>query len=67
MGIFTARITEVYLFGLSVVVYDKARWIGVKLVVDNRNIVHTVVGSQTTSHTMSGNTAIAQVNENESV
>ena len=66
-GIFTARITGVYLFSFSVAVYDKARLIGVKLVVDNRNIVDAVVGSLSTSHTMSRHTAIAQVNENESV
>ena len=68
-GIFTARVTCVYLFTFSIAVYDHGRWVGVKFVVDNRNIVDAAVGADGTydGHKMVGNTAILQLNENESV
>ena len=67
--IFTARVTGVYLFTFSIAVYDHGRWVGVKLVVDNRNIVDAAVGTDSTydGHKMVWNTAILQLNENESV
>ena len=67
-GIFTGTVTGVYLFTFSIAVYDHGRWVGVKLVVDNRNIVDSVVGTDGTSDDkMVGDTAILQLNENESV
>ena len=58
-----------YLFTFSIAVHHHGRWIGVKLVVDNRNILDARVGALISSDgtQMSGNTAIVQVNENESV
>lgn len=66
-GVFTVRITGLYLFTFNIAVYNPNKYIGVRLVVDNRGIVDVIAGTHPYMHTMAGNTAIIQVNENESV
>ena len=59
--------TGVYLLTFTIDVVDHNRYEGIKLVVDNRNIVDGIAEGNGSKHAMGGNTAIIQLTQGNKV
>ena len=66
-GAFTVPETGVYLITFTFDVYDHARYEGIQLVVNNRNIVDAIAEGNNDKHAMGGNTVILQLTQGEKV
>ena len=66
-GAFTVPETGVYLITFTFDVYDHARYEGIQLVVNNRNIVDAIAEGNGNKHAMGGNTVILQLTQGEKV
>ena len=66
-GVFTVPQTGVYLLTFNIDVYDHRRYEGVQLIVNSRKIVDAIAEGNDNKYAMSGNTAIIQLTQGESV
>ena len=66
-GVFTVPTTGVYLLTFTFDVRDNNRYEGIKLLVDNRNIVDGIAEGISGKHAMGGNTAIVNLTQGEKV